>query len=200
MFAFGYLFGFVGLLLAVPIAAAIAVLVPLRAQALSREPDLFRRAADLTATPPQTAPRQLTLALASHREPGARGFSGRPLQRRGADADRCLARLAEPRGGAGGAGRRRQEPSRGDLGAGGGRPPRRRPLARARASCRPRWPPARWWSRTSCRAASTSGRCFICSIWRARTRPSCCSPRERHPPAGRCRSATSPRGSRRCRW
>ncbi len=51
MFAFGYLFGFVGLLLAVPIAAAIAVLVPLRAQALSREPDLFRRAADLNATP-----------------------------------------------------------------------------------------------------------------------------------------------------
>ena len=52
--------------------------VPLRAQALSREPDLFRRAADLTATVNRPEPRQLALAL-DHTESFAReDFLGGP--------------------------------------------------------------------------------------------------------------------------
>ena len=49
---------------------------------------------------------------------------------------------------------------------------------RDRASRR-RSRPARWWSRTQAGRISTSARCFICSISRARTAPSCCSPRAR---------------------
>ena len=43
LFAFGYLFGFVGLLIAVPLAAAIGVLAALCAPQVSRKPVLHRR-------------------------------------------------------------------------------------------------------------------------------------------------------------
>ena len=43
LLAFGYLFGFVGLLVAIPLAAAIGVLAALRAAQISGEPDLHRR-------------------------------------------------------------------------------------------------------------------------------------------------------------
>ena len=43
LIAFGYLFGFVGLLVAIPLAAAIGVLAALCAAPISRKPDLHRR-------------------------------------------------------------------------------------------------------------------------------------------------------------
>ena len=49
LFVFSYLFGFVGVLVAVPIAAAIGVLVRFALQHLSGEPRLFGRCADRAA-------------------------------------------------------------------------------------------------------------------------------------------------------
>ena len=43
LFAFGYLFGFVGLLVAVPLAATIGVLVRFALRQLSAKPALHRR-------------------------------------------------------------------------------------------------------------------------------------------------------------
>ena len=94
-------------------------------------------------------PRQLTLDL-DHAESFARDdFLGGPIECRGADADRQLARLAEPDRGPGRAGGFRQESPRLDL---GGAVPARAVSPRARSSdtrrsCR-RSRPARWWSRT----------------------------------------------------
>ena len=47
LFAFGYLFGFVGLLLAVPLAAATGVLIRFARAALPRQPALYRQPAGL---------------------------------------------------------------------------------------------------------------------------------------------------------
>ena len=78
LFAFGYLFGFVGLLIAVPLAAAIGVLAALRAAPISREPALHRRGAALNHAGPgadpsigQASAAQLALAL-DHAESFAR--------------------------------------------------------------------------------------------------------------------------------
>jgi hypothetical protein len=73
MFAFGYLFGFVGLL--VRCRCGDAVLFA-SGSALSREPALLGRATDLTATANRAELRQLALAL-DHTESFAReAFSG----------------------------------------------------------------------------------------------------------------------------
>ena len=79
LLAFGYLFGFVGLLIAVPLAATIGVLVRFALRKYHRKPDLHRRGAALShgraPTPsPQrahSAPTQLALAL-DHAESFAR--------------------------------------------------------------------------------------------------------------------------------
>ncbi len=76
MFAFGYLFGFVGLLIAVPLAAAIAVLFRFGLRQYLASP-FYTGEAELTAMAPrqtaprQMAPRQLALAL-DHAESLAR--------------------------------------------------------------------------------------------------------------------------------
>ena len=75
LFAFGYLFGFVGLLIAVPLAAAVGVLSRFAPAPVSGEPDLHRRQEpQLTAGcrgRHRVAPRQLALAL-DHAESFAR--------------------------------------------------------------------------------------------------------------------------------
>ena len=67
MFAFGYLFGFVGLLIAVPLAAAIAVLLRFGLRQISRA-RLYRGKADLMGT----GPRQLASLALDHPESFAR--------------------------------------------------------------------------------------------------------------------------------
>ena len=91
LFAFGYLFGFVGLLLAVPLAAAAGVLIRFALDAISRKPALSRGADAAAAARPHPsrdppnendtqAPRQLVLDLAPRPAYGQRGFSRRILQ------------------------------------------------------------------------------------------------------------------------
>ena len=158
LFAFGYLFGFVGLLIAVPLAAVIGVLAALRAAAILDEPVLYRRAGEPAgrlhavkragAGPrPMSVPRQLALAL-PHAESFAReDFLTGASNDGGARDDRALARLARPRARADRAGRRGQEPSGGDLGRDGGRTPCLGARARRDRSASARSQPARWWSR-----------------------------------------------------
>ena len=113
----------------------------------------------------------------SRREPCARGFSRRPLQRRGAGADRALAGLAVAHRAAARAGRRRQKPSRRDLGARVGRAD----AVAARARRRRRSGRARdrraGAGESRRRPLRRGARCFICSISRARSAPMCSSPR-----------------------
>ena len=98
----------------------------------------------------------------------ARGFPLRSRQRRGARADRALAGLAGPRDGADRAGRLRQEPSRLDLGGGGGRPLDRRALALASRSAGGLCHRRAGGRRPRSRGGSTSARCSTCSISPAR--------------------------------
>ncbi len=102
LFAFGYLFGFVGLLVAVPLAAAIGVLFRFALRAISREPDLHRREHRAerdagAAMRPATSSRSRSIMPRASR---ARIFSaGRPTRRRLALIE-TLAGLAGARGGA----------------------------------------------------------------------------------------------------
>ena len=93
LFAFGYLFGFVGLLIAVPLAAVIGVLVRFALRAISRKPVLYRRAGDAagSASPrssarSRTAPHECAASAraraAARGEFRARGFSHRRVERR----------------------------------------------------------------------------------------------------------------------
>ena len=90
LFAFGSLFGFVGLLLAVPLAAAVGVLVRFALAALSRKPALSRRRRDGAARRPRhrpagsrwlSAPKQLALDLPLDAALRPRGFPRQPLER-----------------------------------------------------------------------------------------------------------------------
>ena len=112
-----------------------------------------------------------TLAL-DHAESFAReDFLGGPSNAAALTLVDELAGLAEPDRGAGRAGRLGQEPPRGDLGgAAGARAPRR---ARARSSDVPAALATGALVVEDARrgAASTSARCFICSISRARRTP-----------------------------
>ncbi len=183
LLAFGYLFGFVGLLVAVPLAATIGVLARFALQRYLAKLALYRRDSRVERHGRSSlGPRQLVLAL-DHADSFAReDFLRRPVERRGAGADRALAGLAGPHHGADRAGRLGQEPSRRDLGGGGRRARAGGETAASTPICRRPWRPARWWSRISSRRASTSARCSICSISRARRAPLCCSPRARRRP------------------
>ena len=87
LFAFGYLFGFVGLLIAVPLAAIIGVLARFALRAISKArsiPASSRRPSMPSRTQGShgpCAPRQLALALDT-RELRARGFSHRRVRTR----------------------------------------------------------------------------------------------------------------------
>ena len=129
LIAFGYLFGFVGLLIAIPLAATIGVLLRFALRKYLESPIYTGRGAALSdAGPgrhrdggPDSEPTQLALAL-DHAESLAReDFLVRAVQCRGARADRALAGLAVAHRAAARTGGLRQKPSRGDLGAGVGR-------------------------------------------------------------------------------
>ena len=93
LLAFGYLFGFVGLLVAVPLAATIGVLVRFALQRYRAKLALYRRAAGVTAW--RFAQSASARARArSCDKLRARGFPARAVERRGARADRALAGLA----------------------------------------------------------------------------------------------------------
>ena len=180
LFAFGYLFGFVGLLVAVPLAATIGVLAALCAAPISRKPDLHRRTEPGPAGPcrarapdqrAMNVPRQLALAL-DHAESFAReDFLAGPsneaalgLIERWPDwPDRALA-LVGPEG----AGKSHLAAIWAENRGRATLSPRARS---ARPICRSRSRPARWWSRMLAERGSTSARCFICSISRARRTP-----------------------------
>ena len=180
LFAFGYLFGFVGLLLAVPLAAAIGVLVRFALRQYLASPLYTGRhdRAALSDGEPGARARVPQLALAlDHAESLAReDFLAGPVERRGAGADRALARLADRTVLLSG----RKAPARAisrRSGRGARRAASSPPRARRRRSAG-RARDRRAGGRGSRRAAdSTSARCFICSISRARRAPSCCSPR-----------------------
>ena len=132
LLAFGYLFGFVGLLVAVPLAATIGVLVRFALAALPRKLALYRRAAGMSGMARQSA--SARARARSCRKLRARGFPARAVECRGAGADRALAGLAGPHRGADRAGRLGQEPSRRDLGGSRGRARAGGEIARARRS------------------------------------------------------------------
>ena len=128
LFAFGALFGFVGVLLAVPATAAIGVLVRFAVDRYRHEPASIwgqggspppgvcpaeRHAGSLAASAGADAPAELR----------ARRLHGRTVERRGAAARRALAGLARAGRGAERAGRLRQDAPRPYL---GGRAPARR--------------------------------------------------------------------------
>ncbi len=71
LLAFGYLFGFVGLLVAVPLAATIGVLCRFALRRYLAELVLYRRGVELSTMGQPPAPRQLVLAL-PHAESFAR--------------------------------------------------------------------------------------------------------------------------------
>ena len=71
LLAFGYLFGFVGLLVAVPLAATIGVLARFALAPLSRKLALYRRDSRVERHGQSVSPRQLVLAL-DHAESFAR--------------------------------------------------------------------------------------------------------------------------------
>ena len=131
-------------------------------------------------------PRQLALAL-DHAESFAReDFLAGPSNAGGARADRALAGLAEPHDAAGRAGRLRQEPSGGDLGAGGGRALRRRRARSTAPTCRRRSRPARWWSRICADGRFDERALFhLLNLAREESGLSCCSRRGRRRRAGR---------------
>ncbi len=91
LLAFGQLFGFVGLVVAVPTAAAIGVIARHLIGLYLREPVLSRpRGQRGTMTAP---PRQLTLDWPHRAELRGGGFSARAVEPRGARRDRPLAGL-----------------------------------------------------------------------------------------------------------
>ncbi len=128
LIAFGYLFGFVGLLIAIPLAATIGVLAALCASQIYRKPDLHRTGAALSmpspgaivSNGPKSEPRQLALAL-DHAESLAReDFLAGPSNAAALALDRALAGLAVAHHPAARPGRLGKKSSRGDLGAGVG--------------------------------------------------------------------------------
>ena len=153
LFAFGYLFGFVGLLLAVPLAAATGVLIRFALRRYLRQPVLYRRARPADArmrhvTAMFIPPRQLALAL-DHAESYAReDFLSGPcnatalalidrwpdwparaiaLDRAGGLRQDAIWRRSGPR-----------RPARASF---------RRARRSAKSICLPRSRPARWWSK-----------------------------------------------------
>ena len=168
LFVFSYLFGFVGVLVAVPIAAAVGVLVRFALKALSRERRLPRRGArGRGAAPARDRPRHDRRSPPARPRPrappgaGRGGLLGEPLQRGRRRADRPLARLAAP-------GLRRRRP-----GGRGQEPPGQRlaPAVRGASSSRAAELddaavaalPERsaWWWRISTAASATRRRSFI---------------------------------------
>ena len=100
LFAFGLLFGFVGLLVAIPAAAAIGVLVALCLDAVPGEPDLSRQQPDrqerqMTPRPPPA--QQLPLGLEHKPAMSRADFLSGAGQRGGGGADRPLAGMARAR-------------------------------------------------------------------------------------------------------
>src|SRR6202041_2012483 len=96
LFAFGYLFGFVGLLLAVPLAAAAGVLIRFAVRRYRESPIYTGSRPVLRHDVAFNVPHS-TATRAGARAPGklcARGFPLRTRQRGRADADRLLAGLA----------------------------------------------------------------------------------------------------------
>ena len=182
LFAFGYLFGFVGLLIAVPLAAVIGVLARFALRRYLESPFYtgepaspvgFTRQAHGAGPRPMNVPRQLALAL-PHAESFAReDFLAGPsndaalamIERWPDWADRVLA-LVGPEG----AGKSHLAAIWAEM-AGA-----RRVSARALGEtdllgcARDR----RAGGRGCVRRGSTSARCSICSIWCARRRAICC--------------------------
>ena len=192
MFAFGYLFGFVGLLLAVPLAAAIGGAVPFRAAAISCEPALLRERSPALM---RGARVNLRSAL-DHAESLAReDFLGGPSNAAALALIDTLARLARTRRSCSPA---RRAPARATSRRYGRRRRARAASRRARCMtprCRRRSPPARWWSRTSPpalrRAGALSpaqprarGRGLLLLTARTRRRMAVRHPRPRLPPQG----------------
>ena len=93
LLAFGELFGFTGLLVAVPMAAALGVVARHFCSSIS-QPALSRRRAGAGAVTDR--PRQLTLDWPHADELCARRFSGRARKRGGAAADRSWPRWPSP--------------------------------------------------------------------------------------------------------
>ena len=175
LLAFGYLFGFVGLLVAVPLAATIGVLARFALRRYLRKLALHRRRTALSRRWPVAVARRVSSCLRSTMPkasrarifwPGRRMPPALALIERWPDwpvaarwrwsARRARAKAISPRSG------------------------RRRP---ARACCRPALlgetdlPAALATGalvvEDLARGASTSARCFICSISRARSAPMC---------------------------
>ena len=107
-------------------------------------------------------PRQLAFALPHAESLSRDNFLEGPANAAGTCAGRELAGLAQPGDAAGRPRGFRQKPPRRDLGRGGRRPPNQRTCADTAQKCPASWRPARWWSRISGQANSTSARCSIC--------------------------------------
>ena len=192
LFAFGYLFGFVGLLIAVPLAAVIGVLVRfalrryLESPLYTGEPAASPVGFTVKRTEPDRDPMMLRVSSRSRcrtrRASRARISSPGRSNAAALATDRALAGLGRSRARAGRAGRRRQEPSRGDLGRDGRRAPRLRAARSARPICSARSRPARWWSRMS--PAQLDERALFHLLNLVREEDGfCCSPRARRPPS-----------------
>ncbi len=143
------------------------------ASAATGKPALYRRGFGLSGIGSSAAPRQLALALDHATSFAREDFLAGPsnaaalsLIERWPDwPDRVMA-LAGPEGSGKSHLASIWARGRGRARAGG-------ETARATATCRRRSRPARWWSRISSPAVSTSARCSICSISRARSAPLC---------------------------
>ena len=136
LFAFGLLFGFVGLLMAIPLAAAIGVLVRYALARYLASPDLPRTAKAARERRSRPAGDAAHPRLSRTNRRPAAPISSRSRQRRGDRADRGAAGLADARRAARRAGGQRQIPSRLDL----VRVPRRGPDRREGAHPRGRRP------------------------------------------------------------
>ncbi len=113
LLAFGQLFGFVGLVIAVPAAAAIGVVVRHLIGLYLKSPFYLGRAA--TRNHDRAAPADARLAASA--ELCGRGLSSRAFEPRGARRDQPMAGLAEPHAAPGRSGGVGKKPSRGALGA-----------------------------------------------------------------------------------
>ena len=151
--------------------------------ALSRKPVLYRRTDRPALIHAEPAHRDAAATAASacararHAESFAReDFLAGPSNDGGAQPDRALARLADRALALVGPEGRGQEPSWRRSGPTCGRAARLRARAR-RADLPAALATGALVVEDLAEGASTSARCFICSIWRARRRPSCCSRR-----------------------
>ena len=212
LIAFGYLFGFVGLLVAIPLAATIGVLLRFALRKYLESPIytgrnlILGRAEPCRARAPSVSnglksePTQLALAL-DHAESLAReDFLSGPsnaaalaLIERWPDWPSRTVLLRGPEGS-----------GKSHLAAIWARAVRRADAVAARARRRRSSGRARHRragaGKSRRRPASTSARCFICSISRGRSAPMSSSPRAARRRPGRSSCPIWPRGCARCRW